>query len=274
MSSGNEVKVVILWDTLLKQSPVYGSAFDIFSGKAHKAPNIDTKRTLLMNIISRPWEEYFIRGSRQANDFQRLKKLCYARWLSVSAHLRIWTVPYTAKKLAPLLVLCNQVDSKKKVGASPCIGAATPQMNNLKRAFRDLFDAYNTSLASYVKMKQADANKSVRLSSLNRQLTGPLLQYNHAWSQRKKDADGCPCCLHVSMMAVKLQADVNSKNCKLRTKASAGGGDGKFVAISALHSCYCLLNNCRGHQGGYGCFDCIRKAVDGKTPVEQRPGRI
>jgi hypothetical protein len=52
MSSGDEVEVVILWDTLLKQSPVYGSAFNIFSGKTHKAPNIDTKCTLLLNIIS------------------------------------------------------------------------------------------------------------------------------------------------------------------------------------------------------------------------------
>jgi hypothetical protein len=73
-------------------------------------------------------------------------------------------------------------------------------------------------------------------------------------------------------MAVKLQADVNANNRKLRTKASAGGGDGKFIAISALHGCYCLLDNCRGHQGGYGCFVCVRKAADGETPVEQGPG--
>jgi hypothetical protein len=73
-------------------------------------------------------------------------------------------------------------------------------------------------------------------------------------------------------MDVESQADVNAKICKLRTKALAGGGDGKFVAISALHGCYCLLNNCRGHQRGYGCFDCVRKAADGKTPVERGPG--
>jgi hypothetical protein len=80
--------------------------------------------------------------------------------------------------------------------------------------------------------------------------------------------DWCPCCLHVSMMAVKLQADVNAKNCKLYTKALAGGGDVKFIAISALHGCHCLLSNCRGHWGGYGCFDCLRKVADGKTSVE------
>jgi hypothetical protein len=180
MSSNDEVDVIILWDTLLKQSPVYRSAFNIFSGKAHKAPNIDTKRTLLLNIVTRPWEEYFIHGSRQANDFQQLKKLCYAGWVTVPACLQIWTVPYTAKKLALLLVLHDQVNSKKKVRASPRAGAATPQMNNLKRAYCDLFNVYNTSLASYFKMKQAEANKSFCLPLLNRQLTGPVLQYDHA----------------------------------------------------------------------------------------------
>jgi hypothetical protein len=69
MSSADAVEVVVLWDALLKQSPVYGSALDIFSGKAHKAPNINTKQTLLLNIVSKPSEEYFIHGSRQANNF-------------------------------------------------------------------------------------------------------------------------------------------------------------------------------------------------------------
>jgi hypothetical protein len=34
MSSDDEVEMVVLWDALLKQSPVYKSALDIFSGKA------------------------------------------------------------------------------------------------------------------------------------------------------------------------------------------------------------------------------------------------
>jgi hypothetical protein len=64
-------------------------------------------------------------------------------------------VPYTAKKLALLLVLCDQVDSKKKVRASPHPGAVTPQMNDLKRAFCDLFDTYNRSLVSYIEAKMS-----------------------------------------------------------------------------------------------------------------------
>ncbi len=145
--------MVVLWDALLKQNPVYGSAFDIFSRKAYKAPNIDTKHTLLLNIVSRPTDEYFIRSSSQADDIQRLKKLCYAGWVTVPSCVRVWTVPYTAKKLALLLVPRDQVHSKKKVRAFPHAGVATPQMNDLKRVFRDLFDAYNTSLVSYVEMK-------------------------------------------------------------------------------------------------------------------------
>jgi hypothetical protein len=61
---------------------------------------------------------------------------------------------------------------------------------------------------------------------------GSLLQYDHAWSQRKRDADGCPCCLYVSAMAAESQADGNAKNHKLRSKALAGVGDGNFIAIS------------------------------------------
>jgi len=87
--------------------------------------------------------------------------------------------------------------------------------------------------------------------------------------------NGCPCCLHISTMAVESQTDVKAKNRELRAKASAGGGDGKFSAASAyLHGCYCSLNNCRGHQGGYGCFECVRKAEDGEVPVDRGPGGV
>ena len=127
----------------------------------------------------------------------------------------------------------------------------TPQMTNLKQAMRDLSDSYDNSLTSYTEAKRAEANKSVRLPSFDSQLTGPLQQYNYTWSKRKRDMDGFPYCLHILTIAVESQADVNAKNCKLRAKASAGGGDGKFIAASAHQGCYCSLNNCRGHQGGY-----------------------
>jgi hypothetical protein len=134
MSSDNEVEVLVLWEALLKRSPVYEPAYDIFCGKAHKSPPIDKKHTMLLNIVSRLQEEYFLRGTRQAEDFQLLKKQCYARWTSASNRSRVWTMPYTAKKLALLLVLCDQVDSEKKVRASSCVGEASP-MNDLKQAF-------------------------------------------------------------------------------------------------------------------------------------------
>jgi hypothetical protein len=70
---------------------------------------------MLLNIVSRPLEEYFLRGTRQAEDFQLLKKQCYAEWMSALNHSRVWTVPYMAEKLALLLVLRDQVDNEKKV---------------------------------------------------------------------------------------------------------------------------------------------------------------
>ena len=271
MSSDNEVEVVVPWDVPLKQSLIYISGKEILSGKAHNAPQIDKKRMILLNIVNHPSEEYFLRSSQQAKNFELLKKQCFLGWTIVSTHVRIWTVPYTSEKLALLLVLCNQVDSAKKVRVSPRAGV-TPQMSDLKRAMRDLSNSYNNSLTSYTKVKHAKANKSIRLPSLDRQLTGPLRQYNYTWSERKRDTDGCPCCLHMWTMAVESQADVNAKNQELRAKASAGGGDGKFIAASAHHGCYCSLNNCRGHQGEYGCFECVRKAEDGKVSVDRGPG--
>jgi len=169
MSSDNEVEVVVPWDVPLKQSPIYVLAKEIFSGKAHKALPIDKKRTMLLNIVNHPSEESFLHGSQQAKDFALLKKQCFSGWTTVATHVRIWTVPYTSEKLALLLVLCDQVNSAKKVRASPHAGVML-QMTNLKRAMRDLSDSCNKSLTSYTETKRAKANKSVRLTSLDCQL--------------------------------------------------------------------------------------------------------
>ncbi len=55
-------------------------------------------------------------------------------------------------------------------------------------------------------------------------------------------------------------------------KELAGSGDGKFIAASAFHGCYCSLNNCCGHERGYVCFECVRKAADGEALVDHWPG--
>jgi hypothetical protein len=73
-----EVEVVISWEALLKWSPVCKSALNIFRGKANKAAPLDVKHTMLLNIVSRPWEEYFLRGSSKADNFMALKKQSYA----------------------------------------------------------------------------------------------------------------------------------------------------------------------------------------------------
>jgi hypothetical protein len=271
MSSDDEVQVVVPWDAHLKQSPVYEPALDIFSGKAHKFPPIDTKRTMLLDIISCPLEEYFLHGTSQATDFEKLKKQCHAGWTSALGRNWVWTMPYMAEKLALLLVLCEQVDSEKKVRASSHAGRA-PSTNDLKRAFAKLYTAYDKSLHSYLETKSTKANKPIHLLSLNHQRMGTVLQYKFPWNQRKKDADGCPCCQHTATMAVESHANVNAKNRELRTKASANGGNGKFTAASALHGCYCYSNNCRGHQAECGCTECERKYADGERAINRGPG--
>ena len=126
-------------------------------------------------------------------------------------------------------------------------------MNALKRAFKDLSTAYINSLQSYLETKCADASKSVRLPTLDRQLSGPLLQYKFPWNKANKDPDACPCCKHHSTMPVESQAEVNTKNREQRTKASANGGDGKFKHVSATKGCYAYLQNCHSHVAGFGC---------------------
>ena len=97
-SDDDEVQVVVQWDAHLKLSPVYKPAFDIFNGKAHKSPPIDTKRTMLLDIVSRPLEEYFLRGTSQATDFEKLKKQCHTGWTSALGRNRVWTMPYMAAR--------------------------------------------------------------------------------------------------------------------------------------------------------------------------------
>jgi hypothetical protein len=70
MSSDDQVQVVVPWETLMKQDPVYIFSFSIFSGKAHKAPPLDKKCTMLLNIVSKPVEGYFLCGTSQAEDFK------------------------------------------------------------------------------------------------------------------------------------------------------------------------------------------------------------
>ena len=120
-------------------------------------------------------------------------------------------------------------------------------MNALKQAFKDLNTAYKNSLQSYLNPKHVDASKFVCLPTLDCQLLGPLLQYKLPWNKANKDPDACHCCEHHSTMPVELQAEVNTKNRKLHTKASADGGDGKFKPVSATKVCYAYLQNCRGH---------------------------
>ncbi len=176
-------------------------------------------------------------------------------------------------------VLHEQVDAKKKVRAATVSssrrnqgeGTPTPPMNDLKRSLKNLLTAYDKCLVPYIEARRAEANKSVRLPSLDRQLTRPLRQYDFPFNNRKKDLDGCPLCLHLSTIVVESQSDVNTKNRELRNKASADGGDGKFTAVLALHGCYCSLNNCHGHKHGYGCYECLRKAADGERPIDCGP---
>jgi len=156
ISFDDEVQVVVPWDARLKLSLVYEPAFDIFSGKGHKSPPLDTKRDVLLNIVSRPSEEYFLSGTSQATDFEKLKKQCRAGWTSVSGRNRVWTMAYTAEKLALLLVLREQVDSENTsnrmhrngLSAAAPAPAATVVKRVMKRAGDTFFGRASSPVAS------------------------------------------------------------------------------------------------------------------------------
>ena len=92
MSFDDKVRLVVSRETMLKQNPVYKSVFNICRGKAHKAPPIDKKHTMLLNIVSQPLEGYFLCGTSQAENFKLLKKHCYAGWSAASNRPKVWTV--------------------------------------------------------------------------------------------------------------------------------------------------------------------------------------
>jgi hypothetical protein len=73
-------------------------------------------------------------------------------------------------------------------------------------------------------------------------------------------------------MPVELQANVNAKNRKQCTKASAYEGDIKFNAASANHGCYVYFHNCHGHVASFGCDKCEKKVTNGEVAWEQGPG--
>ncbi len=115
---------------------------------------------------------------------------------------RVWT-PYTDKKLALLLGLWDQLDFEKKIQASSRVGSSgAAPVNALKQAFKDLNAAYEKSLKSYRETKRAEATKSVPLPTLDRQLTGPLLQCKFPWNTLNRDPSECPCCGHSFTMPV------------------------------------------------------------------------
>jgi hypothetical protein len=98
-----------------------------------------------------------------------------------------------AKKLALLLVLWDQLDSKKKIRAYSCVGTSGAALvYALKRAFKDLNVAYKKSLGSYCKTKRTEASKSIHLPTLDRQLKGPLLQYKFPWNKLIRDQVHAP----------------------------------------------------------------------------------
>ncbi len=130
--------------------------------------------------------------------------------------------------------------------------------NNLKQAFRKLWEAYDTPLKLCVQAER-EAEKIVHCTpSLCLQLTGPRQQDHVPWAKFSKSESNCPVpeCGHASTMPLQSRESINSGDDCLRRAAEANG-DGVFEPVEIKDECYCYSQNCFGDEAGIGCWSCI-----------------
>ena len=138
--------------------------------------------------------------------------------------------------------------------------------NNLKQAFRKLWEAYDTPLKLCVQAER-EAEKIVHCTpSLCLQLTGPRQQDHVPWAKFPKSESNCPVpeCGHASTMPLQSGESINSGDDHLCRAVEANGGDGVFEPVEMKVSCYCYFQNCFGDEAGIGvCCDGDRRFSDG-----------
>ncbi len=175
--------------------------------------------------------------------FNNIIRDCKTGWKTEMARNKKWTVCVISEQLALLLVLCQQVEKAKEAARGDvkpqeqqtlCLESAleggVPRNNSLKRAFRQLWNAYETPLRNYVVYERKKENAIYCTPSPSLQLTGQRNQDQISWGLWAKCLSNCPVCIHASTMPMQSPAEFNAANARLRAAAKADGGDGKFKA--------------------------------------------
>ncbi len=227
MSFDDKVEVVVSWEALLKQSPVYESTCNIYSGKAHKAPP-------LAPSIPCCW---ILSASHGRNTSSMAPSRLTISWCSRSCvmpggHLHWMCMSMdrtihgqeacaTARPLGSAwqqeedssLFLCGY----KWGGSCVCsqAGFQGPQCCLQEESWVILQDEAHRGKQVH---PPSHAWPSAEGSSSSIQVS---------LEQVDQGPSACPCCGHSFTMPVESQANVNAMNRKQCTKASANGGGWK-----------------------------------------------
>ena len=138
---------------------------------------MEEQQKILLQIINRPTQEYFLCRSPQAKAFKELNTACKLGCKSETSRKKKWNVSFVAEHLALLLVLLRQVLKEKEAQlevdrSSRSDSEGVPKNTPLKCAFRNLWAVYKPSLKLYTKAERDEKNKVQRTPSLSLQLTG------------------------------------------------------------------------------------------------------
>ena len=271
-----------MWDHSLRSSKTFQRAVLILSGRKFKSPSLEAQSKLLLLFLDKPSTDYFKSRSSQAIAFQKIQDACKSGWKTEASRKKKWSVRFVAEHLAFLLVLRKQVEKEKEEREASdrttrlsSSSKGVPKANNLKRAFRKLWEAYDKPLKLCLQAEREAENVVHRTPSLCLQLTGPRKQDHVPWAKFPKSESNCPIaeCGHASTMPLQSLAAINSGDDRLRRAAEANGGDGVFEPMEMQVGCYCFSQNCFGDEAGIGCWWCVELAMQkGDSVDEVEPG--
>jgi hypothetical protein len=281
-SKGSDVEEVVMWDHSLRSSKTFQRAVLILSGRKFKSPSLEAQSQLLLLFLDKPSVDYFKSRSSQAIAFNKIQDACKSGFKTEALRKKKWSVRFVAEHLAFLLVLRKQVEKEKEVQeasdqttCSSLSSKGVPKANNLKRAFRKLWEAYDKPLKLCVQAEREAENIVHRTPSLSLQLTGPRQQDHNPWAKFSKSESNCPVpeCGHASTMPLQSRESINSGDDHLRRAAEANIGDSVFQPVEMKVGCYCYSQNCFGDEAGIGCWWCVELAMEKGDPVEEvEPG--
>ena len=168
-SVSSDVEEVVMWDHSLRSLKTFQRAVLILSGRKFKSPSLEAQSQLLLLFLDKPSSDYFKSRSSQAI----IQDACKSGWKTEASRKKKWSVHFVAEHLAFLLVLRKQVEKEKEVQEasdrttrSSLLSKGVPKANDLKCAFRKLWEAYDKPLKLCVQAEREAENIVHRTPSL------------------------------------------------------------------------------------------------------------